>query len=125
MGKVILIVEDDLLNMKLFRDLLQVNGYATFEAKNGKQGIEMAREKQPDLILMDIQMPVMDGLEATRILKSDTATSSIPIIALTAAAMAGDREKAIQAGCNGFISKPMGIHDFLETVASEVHDRRE
>jgi two-component system, cell cycle response regulator DivK len=125
MGKVILIVEDDLLNMKLFRDLLQMNGYATFEAKNGKQGIEMAREKQPDLILMDIQMPVMGGLEATRILKSDTATADIPIIALTAAAMDGDREKAIQAGCNGFISKPMGIHDFLETVASEVHERRE
>ena len=69
MSKVILIVEDERLNMKLFRDLLQVNGYATLEARNGRQGVEIAREKQPDLILMDIQMPVMDGLEATRILK--------------------------------------------------------
>jgi two-component system, cell cycle response regulator DivK len=125
MSKVILIVEDDPLNMKLFRDLLQVNGYATFEAKNGKQGVEMAREKQPDLIIMDIQMPVMDGLEATRILKSDPVAAGIPIIALTSAAMAGDREKTIQAGCDGFMSKPIDIHDFLEKVASELRDRRE
>jgi CheY-like chemotaxis protein len=120
MGKIILIVEDDPLNMKLFRELLQVNGYATFEAENGKEGVEMAREKQPDLILMDIQMPVMDGLEATRILKSDPVTAGIPIIALTSAAMAGDREKAIQAGCDGFMSKPIDIHDFLEEVANEI-----
>jgi two-component system cell cycle response regulator DivK len=125
MSKVILIVEDEFLNMKLFRDLLQVNGYATFEAKNGKQGVEIARERQPDLILMDIQMPVMDGLEATRILKSDPVTASIPIIALTSAVMADDRGKTIQAGCDGFMSKPIDIHDFLEKVASEVHDRRE
>jgi CheY-like chemotaxis protein len=125
MSKVILIVEDEPLNMKLFRDLLQVNGYTTFEARNGKQGVEMAREKQPDLILMDIQMPVMDGFEATRILKSDPVTASIPIIALTSAAMAGDREKTIQAGCDGFMSKPIDIHDFLEKVASEVRHRRE
>jgi CheY-like chemotaxis protein len=125
MGKIILIVEDAPLNMKLFRELLQVNGYATFEAENGEQGIEMAREKQPDLILMDIQMPVMDGLEATRILKSDPVTAGIAIIALTSAAMAGDREKAIQAGCDGFMSKPIDIHDFIEMVAREVHERRE
>lgn len=125
MSKVILIVEDEPLNMKLFRDLLQVNGYATFEASNGKQGVEMAREKQPDLILMDIQMPVMDGLGATRILKSDPVTASIPIIALTSAAMAGDRERTIQAGCDSFMSKPIDIRDFLKKVASEVHEKRE
>jgi Response regulator containing a CheY-like receiver domain and an HD-GYP domain len=125
MGKIILIVEDDPRNMKLFRELLQVNGYATFEANNGKKGIEMAREKQPDLILMDIQMPVMDGLEATRILKSYPVTAGIPIIALTSAAMAGDREKTVQAGCDVFLSKPIDIHDFLEKVASELHDRSE
>jgi two-component system cell cycle response regulator DivK len=124
MGKIILIVEDDPLNMKLFQELLQVNGYATLETKDGEQGIEMAREKQPDLILMDIQMPVMDGLEATRILKSDPVTAGIPIIALTSAAMAGDREKAIQAGCDGFMSKPVDIHDFLEMVANELHDKK-
>ncbi|MGA3209368.1 MAG: response regulator [Syntrophales bacterium] len=118
MSKVILIVEDEPLNMKLFRDLLQVNGYVTFEARNGKQGVEMAREKQPDLILMDIQMPVMGGLEATRILKSDPVTASIPIIALTSSVMTGDRERAIQAGCDGFMSKPIDIHDLLEKVAS-------
>ena len=124
MSKVILIVEDEPLNMKLFRDLLQVNGYATFEAKNGKQGVEMAREKQPDLILMDIQMPDMDGLEATRILKADPVTSGIPIIALTSGAMAGDREKTVQAGCDGFMSKPIDIRDFLEKVASELYDKK-
>jgi CheY-like chemotaxis protein len=125
MSKVILIVEDEPLNMKLFRDLLQVNGYATFEAKDGKQGVEIAVEKQPDLILMDIHMPVMDGLEATRILKSDPATAGIPIIALTSGAMASDREKAVRAGCDAFMSKPVDIHDFLEMVASELQDRRE
>jgi CheY-like chemotaxis protein len=125
MSKVILIVEDEPLNMKLFRDLLQVNGYVTFEARNGKQGVEIAREKQPDLILMDIQMPVMDGLEATRILKSDPLTASIPIIALTSAVMTGDREKAVQAGFDSFMSKPVDIHDFLEKVASKVRERRE
>jgi CheY-like chemotaxis protein len=125
MSNVILIVEDEPLNVKLFRDLLQVNGYATFEAKNGKLGVEMAREKQPDLILMDIQMPVMDGLQATRILKSNPVTASIPIIALTSAVMADDRKKTIQAGCDGFMSKPIDIHDFLKKVASGVHDRRE
>lgn len=125
MSKVILIVEDDPLNMKLFRDLLQVNGYVTLEAINGKQGVKMAREKQPDLILMDVQMPIMDGLEATRILKSDPVTTSIPIIALTSAVMPADREKAVQAGFDSFMSKPIDIHDFLEKVASELHDRRE
>ncbi len=125
MSKVILIVEDERLNMKLFRDLLQVNGYATLKARNGRQGVEIAREKQPDLILMDIHMPVMDGLEATRILKADPVTASIPIIALTSGAMASDREKAVQAGCDGFMSKPIDIHDFLEMVASELRDGRE
>ncbi len=125
MSRVILIVEDEPRNMKLFRDLLQVNGYATLEATNGRQGVELAREKQPDLILMDIHMPVMDGFEATRILKSDPATGNIPIIALTSSAMAGDRENTIRAGCNDYISKPINIHGFLEKVADKIRDRRQ
>ena len=125
MSRVILIVEDDPRNMKLFRDLLQVNGYTTLEANNGKLGVELARENQPDLILMDIQMPIMDGLAATRVLKADPATASIPVIALTSAVMAGDREKAILAGCDGFMAKPIDIDDFLDMVARAVCDNRE
>jgi CheY-like chemotaxis protein len=116
MGKMILIVEDEPLNMKLIRSVLQVSGYTTLEATDGKQALDMAREKMPDLILMDIQMPVMDGLEATKILKSDPATESIPIIALTAFAMQGDREKAIGAGFNDYMSKPIDIQLFLKKV---------
>ena len=92
MEKVILIVEDDLKSLKLFRDLLQVKRYSTLEATNGKQSVEIAKEKKPCLILMDIQMPVMDGFEATKILKADVATKEIPILALTSFAMSGDEQ---------------------------------
>ncbi|MFH1293183.1 MAG: response regulator [Pseudomonadota bacterium] len=117
MNRCILIVEDDLKNLKLVRDLLQVSGYVTIEATNGKQGVEMARTKKPDLILMDIQMPVMDGLEAIKILKGDDATKGIPIVALTAYAMKGDEEKMIEVGCDGYIPKPIDIKGFLKIVA--------
>lgn len=116
MGRVILIVEDDPKNLKLIRDLLQIRGYTTLEATDGKQGVDMAREKMPDLILMDIQMPVMDGLEATSILKADPVTKSIPIIALTAFAMQGDREKCMEAGCNDYITKPLDTRAFVTKV---------
>jgi len=117
MVKTILIVEDDTKNMTLFRDLLEVSGYKTIEASDGKQGIELARAKKPDLILMDIQMPEMDGLEATRILKADATTSDIPVIALTAYAMEGDKERILGAGCDGYLAKPIDIKEFLKEVA--------
>lgn len=117
MAKVILIIEDDPKSLMLARDLLQVSGYKTIEATDGKQGIELAKTKKPDLILMDVQMPKMDGLEATRILKADSVTRGIPIIALTASAMKEDKERISQAGCDGYITKPIDIKGFLKTVA--------
>ncbi len=116
MKKVILIVEDETKNLKLIRDLLQVVGYSTLEATEGKQAVEIARAKRPDLILMDIQLPVMDGLEATKILKEDTVTKDIPIVALTAYAMAGDEEKIIEAGCKDYLTKPINTRGFLKKV---------
>jgi len=116
MGKVILIVEDDPMNLKLIRDLLQIRGYTTLEATDGKQGVDMARAKMPDLILMDIQMPVMNGFEATSILKADPVTKSITIVALTAFAMQGDREKCMEAGFNDYITKPLDIRAFMTKI---------
>ncbi len=116
MKKVILIVEDDPKSLKLFRDVLQVSGYATVEATDGRQGVELAQEKKPDLILMDIQMPVMDGLEATRILKADPVTADTPIVALTAYARGEEEERIRQAGAEGYLTKPIRIQRFLEEV---------
>ena len=116
MGKTILIVEDEPRNLKLLRDLLQRFGYEILEATDGEQGVKSAGEKMPDLILMDIMMPKMDGLEATRIIKADTKTKHIPIIALTSYAMKGDREKTIEAGCDGYIAKPIDIKEVLKTI---------
>ena len=116
MEKVVLIVEDDPNSRKLIRDLLQVSGYTILEATDGKQGVALAREKRPDLILMDIQLPVMDGLEATRILKADKKNREIPIVALTAYAMEGDEERILQAGCEGYLPKPIDVQEFLKKV---------
>ena len=116
MGKTILIVEDEPRNLKLLRDLLQRFGYEILEALDGEQGVKLAGEKIPDLILMDIMMPKMDGLEATRIIKADTKTKHIPIIALTSYAMKGDREKTIEAGCDGYIAKPIDIKEVLKAI---------
>jgi CheY-like chemotaxis protein len=118
MDNIILIVEDEPKNLTLFRDLLQRFGYLTIEATNGKDGVDLAKVHNPNLILMDIQLPVMDGLEATRILKSDTTTKDIPILALTSYAMTGDKDKILQAGCDGYLSKPVDVQVFLSTVAS-------
>jgi CheY-like chemotaxis protein len=116
MKKVILIVEDDPKNLKLIRDLLQVKGYSTLEATNGKQSVEIAKEKKPDLILMDIQMPVMDGFEATKILKADVTTKEIPILALTSSAMSGDEQRILETGCDVYISKPIDTGGFMKKV---------
>ena len=116
MGKTILIVEDEPRNLKLLRDLLQRFGYEILEAQDGEQGVKIAGEKIPNLILMDIMMPKMDGLEATRIIKADIKTKHIPIIALTSYAMKGDRERTIEAGCDGYIAKPIDIKEVLKTI---------
>jgi len=116
MGKTILIVEDEPRNLKLLRDLLQRFGYEILEALDGEQGVKLAGEKMPDLILMDIMMPKMDGLEATRIIKANTKTKHIPIIALTSYAMKGDREKTVEAGCDGYIAKPIDIKEVLKAI---------
>ncbi len=117
MKKIVLIVEDDLKSLKLFRDLLQATGYAILEVTNGKKAVELAREKKPDLILMDIQMPVMDGFKATKILKADTETRNIPIIALTSYARKKNDEKMREAGCDGYNTKPIDTREFLKKVS--------
>lgn len=117
MDKLILIVEDDPKNLTLFRDLLQKFGYTTIEVGNGRDGVDLARIKRPDLILMDIQLPVMDGLEATKILKMDAKTREIPVLALTSYAMKGDRDRMLKAGFDGYLAKPVDVREFLATVA--------
>jgi CheY-like chemotaxis protein len=117
MNKVILIVEDDPKNLKLFRDLLQVHGYTVIEATDGRQGIALAKARMPDLILMDIMMSVMNGIEAIKILKADAQTQKTPIIALTSYAMQEDKDNILEAGCDDFITKPIDIKSFLKKVA--------
>ncbi len=117
MAKLITIIDDEPQNIELLSDLLQVTGYSTNEATNGKQGVELAKTSKPDLILIDIQMPEMDGLEATRILKADAATRDIPILALSSYAMKGDKERILEVGCDGYLAKPLDIKELLKTVA--------
>jgi two-component system, cell cycle response regulator DivK len=114
--KRILIVEDNDLNLKLFRDLLGANGYETIETKEGYEAINMAKTMHPDLILMDIQLPEISGLEVTKRIKADKEMRHIPIIAVTAFAMKNDEEKILHAGCEAYISKPIAIADFLNSV---------
>ncbi len=111
-GKKILIIDDNPMNVELASDLLEVNGFQVLQAEDASTGIELARNERPDLILMDIQLPGMDGLQATRILKEDVATRGIPVVALTAHAMKGDEENVLKAGCVGYISKPIDTRKF-------------
>ncbi|NNK85169.1 MAG: response regulator [Desulfobacterales bacterium] len=115
-NETVLVVEDNEMNMKLARSLLQIGKYSVLEAVDAEVGIQLAREHHPDLILMDIQLPGMDGLAATREIKNDPAVKDISIVALTSYAMQGDEEKARDAGCAGYISKPIDTRSFLETV---------
>ena len=117
MPKTILIVEDNDLNMKLFNDLLQAHGYNTLQTKDGREVIKLAQENRPDLILMDIQLPEISGLEITKVIKADEDLKDIPVIAVTAFAMKGDEEKISEGGCEGYIAKPISVPNFLETVA--------
>lgn len=117
MAKTILIVEDNDLNMKLFNDLLQAHGYETMQTMDGRDVLQMVRERRPDLIIMDIQLPEISGLEVTKTLKADDSLKDIPVIAVTAFAMKGDEEKIREGGCEGYIAKPISVPTFLETVA--------
>jgi len=116
----VLLIEDNATNMELAMFLLQSAGHTVLSATDAEAGLMLARDEQPELILMDIQLPGMDGLEATALLKQDQATHDIPVIALTALAMKGDEERIRAAGCDGYIAKPMRYRDFLATVAGQL-----
>ena len=116
MAKKVLIVEDNELNMKLFHDLLDAQGYETLQTREGLQALALAREHRPDLILMDIQLPEISGLEVTKWLKEDADLASIPVVAVTAFAMKGDEERIREGGCEAYISKPISVTHFLDTI---------
>ncbi|MEM7301212.1 MAG: response regulator [Pseudomonadota bacterium] len=118
MSKKVMIVEDNELNMKLFNDLLEANGFETVKTRNGLEALDLARQHRPDLILMDIQLPEVSGLQVTKWLKEDEELAPIPVIAVTAFAMKGDEERIRQGGCEAYISKPIEVAKFLETVKS-------
>jgi two-component system, cell cycle response regulator DivK len=115
-AKTVMIVEDNELNMKLFHDLLDAHGYRTLQTRTGMEALRLARLERPDLILMDIQLPEVSGLEVTKWLKDDETLRDIPVIAVTAFAMKGDEERIRQGGCEAYISKPISIAMFLDTV---------
>jgi two-component system cell cycle response regulator DivK len=116
----ILIIEDNAVNMKLAVMLLETAGHTALVATDAEVGVALARAERPDLILMDVQLPGMDGLAATALLKADDRTRTIPVIALTALAMKGDEERIREAGCDGYIAKPMRYQEFLATVAARI-----
>lgn len=125
MGKPrVLVVEDNVDNFELVRFLLERAGYETFSAANGIEGVAAARREQPDLILMDLSMPELDGWQATAQLKTDDATRHIPVLALTAHTLPGDRKRAIDAGCDGYISKPLNVASFDKLVATLLRQAR-
>ena len=119
----ILIIEDNPKNLKLIRDVLQFQGYTTIEAETGEAGVELTRAQQPALILMDVQLPGMDGREAMKVLKADASTRHIPIIALTSFAMKGDRERLLAEGFDGYMSKPIAIKEVPKMVESYLSGR--
>ena len=112
----VLIVEDNEKNMKLARDILQAKGYTTVEAVTGEEGVKLAKEKKPDLVLMDIQLPGINGIEAFKQLRADAQTAGIPVVALTASVTPTDRSQITAAGFDAFISKPISLKEFVETV---------
>ena len=116
MGQKVLIVEDNELNMKLFHDLLEAYGYSTVQTQDGREAVELARQHRPDLIILDIQLPEISGLEVTRLLKADEELKSIPVIAVTAFAMKGDEEKIREGGCEAYIAKPISVQSFISTI---------
>ena len=121
MSKKVLIVEDNELNMKLFHDLLDSQGYQTLQTREGLQAMALARQHMPDLILMDIQLPEISGLEVTKWLKDDEELAHIPVIAVTAFAMKGDEERIRRGGCEAYISKPISVMHFLDVVKKHLN----
>jgi CheY-like chemotaxis protein len=117
MRKSVLVVEDNELNMKLLQHLLTVGEYQVLKATTAEEGLALARENRPDIILMDVQLPGMNGLDATRLIKADPAMCMIPVVALTSFAMSGDEEKAYDAGCRGYITKPISTRTFLQDLS--------
>ena len=117
-GKLILIVEDDRLSMTLLSDFLKAHGYRILKTSEGSEAIKLARNEQPDLILMDIRLPGISGFDVTRLLKQDDQTKAIPIIAVTAFAAAGDEIKALESGCAAYMTKPVNVDELLRTVES-------
>jgi two-component system cell cycle response regulator DivK len=120
--KTVLIVEDNELNMKLFNDLLEAHGYRVLQTREGLSALDIAREHKPDLILMDIQLPEVSGIEVTKWLKEDDDLRSIPVVAVTAFAMKGDEQKIREGGCEAYISKPISVASFLTTINSFFED---
>jgi two-component system cell cycle response regulator DivK len=114
--KTVLVVEDNELNMKLFHDLLLAQGYRILSSRDGVDALRMAREHNPDLVLMDIQLPEVSGLEITKWIKEDESLRHIPVVAVTALAMKGDEEKIRQGGCEAYIAKPISVASFLDTI---------
>ena len=115
-AKCVLIVEDNELNMKLFHDLLEAHGYATLQTKDGREALRLARQHRPDLILMDIQLPAVSGLEVTKWIKEDDELRAIPVVAVTAHAAKGDEQRIREGGCEDYIAKPISVAKFLATV---------
>jgi len=115
-AKTVLVVEDNVLNMKLFQALLEVHGYNVLRTGDGMEALSLARQHRPDMILMDIQLPDISGLEVTKWLKDDETLKTIPVVAITAFAMKGDKERFLESGCEAYIAKPISIANFLQTV---------
>ncbi len=124
MTKTILIVEDNELNMKLFHDLLDAHGYNVLQTRNGMDALSIAREHHPDLIIMDIQLPEVSGLEVTKWIKDDDDLHDIPVVAVTAFAMKGDEERIREGGCEAYISKPISVSTFLDTIRQFIGEAR-
>ncbi len=122
-GERILVVEDNEKNMKLVRDVLVATGYRTLEATTGSEAVDLASEHTPDLVLMDIQLPDLDGVQALRRLREDQRTAGIPVLALTAQAMRGDRERFLAAGFDGYLSKPVDVRELIRTVRDHCDGR--
>jgi two-component system cell cycle response regulator DivK len=119
----VLLAEDDSLSLKLMRDVLQVNGFETIDVANGAEAVELATRRAPDLIVMDIGLPGLDGVEATRQIKASSVTKDIPVVAVTAYAMPRDEERMRQAGCDAYLTKPLRFADFVSTVKALIGGR--